>query len=760
MSLQWMPIGPWPVVLLTIAGLYALVLLTYPPRIRHLSLFRQRLLITLRLLAATVLAVAMLRPSIVWPLGDPEPQQIVLLRDRSHSMTIADGTAGKTRQQMVTELLELSSPELEAINDQVEIKTLDFAATVQDSLSAETADPLNAETTELGLALKTALENTGGKKTLAVFAFTDGTQRTVNPQAENPVQVARQYGAQGTSLFSIPIGGTTNSDAGTDVAIEDFDVPQVVFLNKSVPVSVQVRWAGTGGQPVELGLLLETQAADGSRVMRPAPVSRGELSRTVIETTARPGEKTVTLSFSPNQPGEWKLAVVAKPQEGEVQLTNNQRESIVQVRKGGVRIAYFDLLRNEVKYLRSLNQSSKIQIDYFLMRTDPRFQNRQLQPEMFSPGAYDVYIIGDVPASVMGNENLELLVRQMDQGAGLLMLGGYHTYSAGGYASSPLARRLPVQLNAALQRPVGQFDASQHLQTPITVLPTASGNRHFVTLVDDPVENAKTWSSLIALEGANRLAPKSEFVEVLATSQEQAPLMIAGESGRSRIMCLAMDDTYAWAQAGRWDIYQRFWRQLMMWLAHQELETDQPVWLRMTPRAIDPGAPIMVEYGALNDQGQEIAEANFTLQLTTPEGETRTLMTAQSPQDRTFRLEGLKQAGDYQLRLDATVGDSAIGLPALSRLIVNDRDLERDNPVVDLNTLREATRMAATTTDSQVIAPEDLQSFLKEYLEREPWNAEEYATETIRFWDGWPILLLYVGLLTAEWWARKTANLV
>ncbi|MEO1996004.1 MAG: hypothetical protein ABGZ17_12085, partial [Planctomycetaceae bacterium] len=56
------PIWSWPIVLAAVLSLMGLVLWTYPPRVRHLSPFRRRSLLGLRLAAVCALAFAMLRP--------------------------------------------------------------------------------------------------------------------------------------------------------------------------------------------------------------------------------------------------------------------------------------------------------------------------------------------------------------------------------------------------------------------------------------------------------------------------------------------------------------------------------------------------------------------------------------------------------------------------------------------------------------------------------------------------------------------------
>ena len=66
------PAWSWPVVALIAIGLVTLVLLTYPPRVKHLPIRTRRLLIGLRLAAAVLLIFAMLRPEIQYSETDTQ----------------------------------------------------------------------------------------------------------------------------------------------------------------------------------------------------------------------------------------------------------------------------------------------------------------------------------------------------------------------------------------------------------------------------------------------------------------------------------------------------------------------------------------------------------------------------------------------------------------------------------------------------------------------------------------------------------------
>ena len=122
----------------------------------------------------------------------------------------------------------------------------------------------------------------------------------------------------------------------------------------------------------------------------------------------------VDFTYTPETPGEFKLTLEAVPQPGELVTTNNQLSAFVQVLKGGLHVLYIEGdLRVEQKFLRrSLDASRDIKVDF--IRLDPRHL-KETKPgnlkELFKPGKYDVYILGDVDSTAFDAAELEQLKR-------------------------------------------------------------------------------------------------------------------------------------------------------------------------------------------------------------------------------------------------------------------------------------------------------------------------------------------------------------
>ena len=90
---------------------------------------------------------------------------------------------------------------------------------------------------------------------------------------------------------------------------------------------------------------------------------------------------------------------------------------------------------------------------------------------------------------------------------------------------------------------------------------------------------------------------------------------------------------------------------------------------------------------------------------------------------------------------------------ARARFLVFEQDLELDNAVADPTLLAS---LSAMTKDvgGQSLAPEELPDLLRRIQEK-PVEVEVEALVKHTPWDTWPFFLLFVGLISTEWYLRK-----
>lgn len=750
------PIWPWPFVIIASVALLALVLTTYRSRVRHLPGWSRRLLVGLRLVAALALIFAMLRLAVQWSETDKDSAAYIVLGDASRSMGTKDGPADMSRRAALLKALRDNKPQLELLGEEIELRYYDFAQeAAATDVPAETPD---GEQTAIGAVLQSILKQTERQQILGAILMSDGAQRALPPYDDDPRMVARQLAERMVPVHTVGFGASGLTGSTLDVAVEDMLVDPLVFEKKVVPVTARLRVAGAAGRNIAVRLLVEDRSGKQlgeSGEMKLAPPAPNAQPTAELQTQRNSDVLPVELSFVPSQAGEYKIAVEAVPLDGELLTRNNRVETIITVRKGGVNVAYFDIARPEQKFIRMVNGSDKIQLDFQLVRSGPFRGQTVIDPQWFEPGRYDVYMIGDVAADVFGPRLLRELAARVEEGAGLIMTGGNLSFGPGGYALTPLADSLPVEMNASEIQTGDDFNPELHSLEPLQMLPTEAGLMHFVMRLDAGAKNRERWLALAQLEGANRLRKKSELVQVLAQTADGFPLLLAQEVGRARVMAFAADTTWQWFLAGEEEAHQRFWRQVILWLARKEMDADQAVWARIEPRNYSPGAAVTIQFGARTESGEPIPDAEFTAEVIGPDAEPASLAPQRSGDEHTADFPETRQPGDYWVRISARKGDSVLGF-AQTRFIVDARDLELDNPSADLALLQEISAVTGGTS----MSPEDFGSFLTRLLQEGINNPEITKVTRLTLWDNWWFLLGFVALMTAEWFVRKHRGLV
>ncbi|HEY6565074.1 MAG TPA: hypothetical protein VIY86_11290, partial [Pirellulaceae bacterium] len=482
-------------------------------------------------------------------------------------------------------------------------------------------------------------------------------------------------------------------------------------------------------------------------------------------------------SFTPPTPGEYRLILRAVPQEDEQISDNNELGAFLTVLDGGLRVLYLEGNPGwqEQKFIRrSIDGSPDLDLDFAWVDIRGRSQWPLDLQSVFARQRYDVMILGDVHGDALGKEQARWLSDRIDQGLGLMLLGGWHVYGAGGYAGlAGLADAIPVRMSAFERRDAtSPPDAKQRTYLELQAHPTRP---HFIT--DLSGVGDADWTLLPTLRGACRIRGTSTG-QVLLEGLERGvprgdgpiPLLIAADYGRGRVLASAMDSTFRWYRHGFEDVHRRFWRQSILWLARKDSAKSGSVWLELAERRFPSGASVGFEAGARDEHGQPKADVELTATATW-EGSGKSGDTVDGTEakpgpavpvslNRTEpnwvgATEVLRRPGIYRIDLRGTLDGKEYGI-ASARWIVTQQDLELTDPVANP---RELALLASATeaAGGRAIAAEQLPALFQEIGAR---RAQHRITHEERWQlgdtllDSWLFFLTLVSLLSTEWYLR------
>src|SRR5690606_23619580 len=125
-------------------------------------------------------------------------------------------------------------------------------------------------------------------------------------------------------------------------------------------------------------------------------------------------------------------------------------------------------------------------------------------------------------------------------GAGLAMLGGFHSFGPGGFRLSPMDDVLPIVMGPAERQNFGEpTRQDMHLPGPVRMIPAKAGQTlHPILQLDAETAAKFDWLKLPPLDGANRfnrleLKPNAA-IAAEADDPQRSPMIVTGTWGNGR----------------------------------------------------------------------------------------------------------------------------------------------------------------------------------------------------------------------------------
>ena len=751
------PVGSAALVALVTAALAA-VLFWFAPDRSRLPAARRRWLVAVRLGAFLALLACLLRPTIVALRTSRQQATVIVLADVSESMTVVDGAGGRSRWDEMAATLAAAGPVARAMvtSGDFEIALWRFdreaaavTGTPEDPLALGVWERLpSTGETAIGSALDDAMRAAAGRSVAGVIVLSDGAQQAYPPRDAPPQTAARRIGDAAVPLWSVTFGQQLGGGQGRDAAVVSLSAAETVYLKNTLEVSGRVRLEGFGERDIAVKLLAENEAG-----------LLEEASRVLVRGSQRGGDEPVRLTWTPRAIGERKLVLAIEPQEGEVVVTNNELTTFVDVVDGGLRVLYLEgAPRVEQRYLRrTLAASPDIQVRFESI--DSTTPGRRAWPVDLSRALAadaNVYLVGDLDAAALRPEDLRVLLTRVGSGAGIAFLGGFHAFEAGGWAGTPLAPLLPFESDQLARQPFDQpVRPGNHLPGPVRMLPDPRfGAVSILRQGAGPKESLAVWQALPPLDGANVLGRLTPTTKPLAITADGRPLLVAREYGDGRVAAFAADSTWRWAMQGAAEQHRRFWRQFVLWLAKQEEDEADRVWMRIAQRRIAPGGTLTFDAGVTGADGAPAADVSFQAVVVSPGGVSRPVRVTRRGEGFSGSIAEFEEPGDWKLVVEASRAGQLLATRN-ARFTVFRQDLELANPRANPLLMRQL----AEVTGGGVRSPEEVPKLFEEIASR-PAAFDSREQWSYTPWDKWPMLLLLAGLLCAEWWLRKRWRLV
>ena len=801
-ELSWRGLLPvWLSALLLLGAAVGVVYL-YRRENARLSASRRLLLAGLRIALIALVLVLLSRPVLIAEFHGERPRPVVLLIDDTESMkqrdrrvseadrvrvALAKGLlpwntaltetdrlstltpeqlANPTRAELVQAILANNDLKLcSSLSDKGPLQEFQFDRKLH-GVGDTTLDPSR---TALADSLREVLVRSGGELPAAIVVLTDGRDNASKLTLQEAAEMCRD---KDVPLFVYGVG----SSSGGVLQIKDVTLPNTIFVDDKAeaaddPIEIVVRWRCRGFK--QGTVLLNVQLGD-QKISREIAAKEGEELREI-------------LTFVPHKGKEGPRAFTATLEMKQDATTRDMVQRSVQVKNSRVKVLYVETLpRREYKFLQPLlDRDRRVLARYFLVEGDPRLaENRPSDPaaslfldafpENFpDPSSrdadtkpYDLLILGDVAPSALGPQGIKAIQKFVKEGGGLAIVAGRQHMPAD-YVDTPLAEVLPVEFGRQAF-PILAEARTQAFRPLLTYDGEQSGA---IALADGQEDNLRLWKEDLWKDGrgfhwfypVNGLRPAA--TALLAhperkvgqkPNEKPMPLIATQYYGKGEVFFLGVDETWRWRDSTGDRLTSRFWGQIVTQLGLPHLLGHS----RRVQLELERGEAILGRPGTMKAR---LLDKDYE-PLTRPS--VRALLVQQDAaagqkREQPIELKRIKSMpGEYRATLpNDTPGrfelkvEESEGLEPSSLSYRVERPPGHESEIVGM--AEETLREAAQTSGGRFYREEDLQRLAADVP---PRTLPFVQRQEKLLWSSLT-MLLFVGLITAEWVLRKFSNL-
>jgi len=714
-------------------------------------------LATLRTLTLLLILLLIAGPQLVKETERVEPDWVVVMVDRSASMTVADaagpGGQSRPREAELEDALSAARPTLDSLAKKRNVLFLGFDSSVFDlpNAAANLAPP-EGRRTLLGQSLEAALRRVAGRPVAGVVVFSDGRSGDAPSRA-----LLRQIESRQVPVFGVPLGSPTPL---ADLAVARVEAPSAGFVGDAVPVSVRVERLGQGDWP---GGKLELVDDVTGQVLEARPLSA------VAEDS-----QSISLIVRPDRPQEARWTVRLALDKDDLSAGNNRAPVRVEIVDRAIRVLYLDgYPRWEYRYLKNLLvRESSIRSTAMLLASERRSIQEGSEPLGTLPrtreqwSGIDVVMVGDLrPGLLSDDQQAQLKWLIAERGAGLLWIGG-EAATPGAWRNTVLSDLLPFSLSESGEQGLAAWPQD------VVMRPGPAAERYGVLRLSEDEESA--WPNELSepslgwprLRWAQRIEPLwvKPAAEVLAVATpsdqptaEQCPILLTMRFGAGRVVYVGTDETWRY-RYGRGEVLQeRLWLPLIRLLARESLSrSGKPAILAASPGRAQVDQPVQISVRLVDQSLVDQRPATLSVRVSRAGGSADVTLRPEAPPDEdalpnVFSATWTPQEpGTYTLQpTDALL--SSLDLAARVEISLPDDELrvpQTDHPLL---------ASLAQATGGRMLTPGTLSDLPGLLPNRELRLLGTPEIETL--WDKPLVWILLMVLLGAEWAGRRLIKL-
>jgi hypothetical protein len=661
-----------------------------------------------------------------------------------------------------------------------------------EAIALTTGDRSLRTLTDYPTALEKILKDIPSEELAGVLIISDGR----NNGAAGVEPIGRRLGLQGVPVSGVVIGG---SRTPRDVAIAEVVAPESIFLGDRVRLRATVHVTGAKGSKINLMM-------SGAGGIGEDGVVEGDgdvvLDKALIDVLSDDFTHEVRLTHEPKQHGLRTYTLRTENLEGELFASNNTWKVDVAISDDRTNVLIVDdRPRWEFRYLRNLffARDKSVHLQYYLVRPDevagvlreephpPASASRKfgdaeaggLPTSRDEWRKFGMIVIGDVDAETLTTEVLADIRHCVSERGALLVVVAGRRHMPHTYDDEYLTELLPIHY--------GQRSSSAAAVTRLRsrlVLTGAGGGHPVMQQSASYSENAAIWSEMQPISwrfpvddvkpGAEILAyaaptedavveenvvdVASAVLQINAESGRRArnALIVAQDYGRGKVLMLNFDQTWRLRHKAGDIRHHKLWGQIMRWGVGEKLRAGTETFrlgtdkLIYTPRE---AARVIARVTQSNLVG--VADARLDVVVTRDEEElahVKPVYREGSHGMYEVALPIFTELGRYELEMTRKDGGEDLTVRT-AFMVVNAR---RSAELANVTSTRKDLNLLARLTEGKVVAPDRA---------RDLWDAFGEGGTVVKerhertLWDRPWVLILLIGLLTAEWVLRKRGGL-